>query len=542
MKAKSFLLLVQLLAPASARAQAWSPEAGNGKYRNPIIFEDFSDPDVIRVGDDFYMTASSFDQVPGLPILHSSDLVHWTIVNHALPQLPDTVFARTQHGNGVWAPSLRYHHGAFWIYYGDPDRGIYLVKTRDIRGRWDPPILVKAAKGWIDPAPLWDDDGQAWLVHAFARSRSGIKHRLDVVRMSPDGTRLLDEGTRVFEDSLRHPTLEGPKLYKRSGWYYIFAPAGGVTPGWQVVLRSRHVLGPYQDRVVLAQGRTPINGPHQGGYVETPAGAGWFVHFQDRGPYGRVVLLEPVAWQADWPVIGRDPDGDGTGEPVLEWPLPRVRRPSAPVVPQTTDDFDRPRLGIQWQWSGNPRAAWLSLSARPGWLRLRAEPLPDSAANLWAIPSLLLQKLPGPRFQAETRVSLSPRAEGEQAGLVVMGLDYAYLALRRTASGVQLVQARTPRADEGTPEEVLERVELPSGAAVLRVTVTGQALCRFWYSLDGRRFRPAGAPFQARAGKWIGAKVGLFATRPAGSAAGGYADFDDFRVFPLAVRAPEAAP
>ncbi len=536
MNRQSLLVLALLLAPVPAWAQAWRPEAGVGTYRNPIVFQDFSDPDVIRVGADFYMTASSFDQVPGLPILHSTDLVHWTVVNYALPRLPDAAFDRPQHGNGVWAPSLRYHAGAFWIYYGDPDRGIYLVKTRDVRGRWDPPVLVKAARGWIDPAPLWDDDGNAYLVHAFARSRAGIKHRLDVVRMSRDGTRLLDEGARVFEDSLRHPTLEGPKLYKRNGWYYIFAPAGGVTPGWQAVLRSRNILGPYEDRVVLAQGRSPINGPHQGGYVETPDGAGWFIHFQDRGPYGRVVHLEPVAWTNGWPVIGQDPDGDGTGEPVLEYPVPRVPRPSAAVVPQTSDDFAAPRLGLQWQWSANPRAEWYSLSARPGWLRLYPRALPDSARNLWDAPNLLLQKLPGPAFQADTRVHLAARAEGEAAGLVVMGGDYAYIALRRTPSGAQLVQVRALHADQGAAEEVVERVDLPSSTAVLRVRVTDGAVCTFSYSVDGKRFRPVGAAFQARAGRWIGAKLGIFAIRAAGAAPGGHADFDFLRVDSLASR------
>src|SRR5688500_2023169 len=271
-------VLIALAACASpAAGQAWSPDAGDGRYRNPIIFADYSDPDVIRVGGDFYMTSSSFGSLPALPILHSKDLVHWTIINHAIPRFPDAAFDAPQHGNGVWAPSLRYHDGWFWIFYGDPDRGIYRVRTRDIRGAWEPPVLVHAARGWIDPAPLWDDGGNAYLVHAFARSRSGIKHVLHVNRMTPDGTRLLDEGTQVFMDSIAHPTMEGPKFYKRNGWYYIFAPAGGVPTEWQTVLRSRHVYGPYEDRIVLAQGSTAINGPHQGGWVETPGGEDWFI-------------------------------------------------------------------------------------------------------------------------------------------------------------------------------------------------------------------------------------------------------------------------
>lgn len=529
------IAVAALLCAEPAGAQAWSPDAGEGRYRNPVIFADYSDPDVVRVGDDFYMTSSSFNSVPALPILHSRDLVHWTIVNHAIQRFADPAFDVPQHGNGVWAPSLRYHGGWFWIFYGDPDRGIYMVRTRDVRGEWEPPVLVHAARGWIDPAPLWDDDGSAYLVHAFARSRSGVKHVLHVNRMSPDGTRLLDEGTPVFMDSVRHPTMEGPKFYKRNGWYYIFAPAGGVPTGWQTVLRARHPLGPYEDRIVLAQGGTPINGPHQGGWVELENGEGWFVHFQDREAYGRIVHLQPVAWVDDWPVMGVDADGDGTGEPVAEFRVPAVRGSHPPVVPQTTDELDGARLGLQWQWAANYRDDWYSLAARPGWLRLFAQPVPDSAVNLWRVPNLLLQMFPAPDFQATTRVSFAGRAEGEQAGVVVMGMDYAYLALRRGGDGIDLVHARAKDAHQGGREQV-QAVPVDAPSLHLRVTVrntTGhEAWCRFEYSIDGQRFTPVGGPFRAREGRWVGAKVGLFATAPAGASETGHADFEFFRITP----------
>ncbi len=491
------------------------------QYRNPVLFADYSDPDVVRVGDDFYMTASSFGQFPALPILYSRDLVGWRLVGHAIQRFPDAAFDSVQHGNGVWAPSIRHHDGWFWIFWGDPDRGIYRVRARDPRGPWEAPVLLHAAKGWIDPAPLWDEDGSAYLVHAFARSRSGIKHILHVNRMSPDGTRLLDEGRLVFGDSVRHPTMEGPKLYKRNGWYYIFAPAGGVPTGWQTVLRSRNVYGPYEDRIVLAQGSTPVNGPHQGAWVETEQGEDWFFHFQDRGPYGRIVHLQPMVWKDDWPVMGRDADGDGTGEPVAAFRLPRVARRSPAAAPATSDEFDG-GLGLQWQWQANPRAEWASVTG--GSLRLHAQPAP---ANLWPVPSLLTQKIPAEELSATTRIDFQGRVAGERAGLLVMGLDYAYLALARTADGVEIVQGRAANAHQGTAEST---VRVPGSAAYLRVTMTAGALCRFSYSRDGVRFTEIGEPFQAREGRWIGAKLGLFATRPAGSAEGGYADFDYFRI------------
>ncbi|MGG2990574.1 glycoside hydrolase 43 family protein [Paenibacillus macerans] len=297
--------------------RGWAPDLGDGTYRNPIIFADYSDPDIIAVHDEFYMVSSSFNHMPGLPLLHSRDLVNWTIINHVVPSFDWPGYDRVQHGKGIWAPSLRYHDGKFWVFFSTPDEGIFMCQAADPFGMWTAPHLVRAAKGWIDPCPFWDEDGQAYLVHAFAFSRSGRKHLLQLFRMAPDGTRLLDEGRIIIDGTARHPTLEGPKMYKRGGYYYIFAPAGGVENGWQSVFRARSIDGPYEDKIVLHQGKTDVNGPHQGGYVELESGESWFVHFQDKGAYGRIVHLQPMRWVDDWPVMGRvsplggEPDKNG---------------------------------------------------------------------------------------------------------------------------------------------------------------------------------------------------------------------------------------
>jgi beta-xylosidase len=514
----------------AARDGPWQPDLGDGTYRNPVIFADYSDPDVVRNGDDFYLVSSSFHCVPGLPILHSRDLVNWAIVGHAAGRLPSPRYDTPQHGGGIWAPSLRYHAGEFWIFFGDPDLGIFMTKARDPRGPWEPLVLVKAARGWIDPCPLWDDDGSAYLVHAWAKSRAGFNGVLTVNRLSADGHRVLDEGVQVFDGGDRHPTIEGPKLYKRNGYYYIFAPAGGVRAGWQVALRSRAVLGPYEDRVVLHQGTTAVNGPHQGAWVETGAGESWFLHFQDRGAYGRVVHLEPLAWRDDWPVIGRDADGNGLGEPVASFRKPAVRSGVPITVPQTSDDFNSRELGAQWQWNANPLAAWWSLGARRGWLRLHAAPLPGGAANLWDAPNLLLQKFPAEAFSATASVDSSSLGEGERAGLIVMGLSYASLAVAPADDGWHLVNEVCLDADKGTPESAEAVVPVRPGHVFVRVAVEAGATCRFSYSLDGRRFEPVGRPFIAREGRWIGARVGLFASGPGGARARGHVDVDWFRV------------
>ena len=301
------------------RSEVWSPDNGDGTYTNPVINADYSDPDVCvgASGEDYYLTASSFQCIPGLPILHSRDLVNWEIVNYALRELkPREVFDHPAHGKGVWAPSIRYHNGEYYIYWGDPDYGVFMVKTRDPEGRWEEPVCVIEGKGMIDTTPLWDDDGRCYLVNGWAGSRAGFKSVLSVRELSADGTRAISDPVIVFDGNNVNHTAEGPKFYKRDGYYWIMCPAGGVPTGWQLAMRSKSPYGPYEAKTVLAQGKTDINGPHQGGWVHTKYGEDWFLHFQDKGAYGRVVHLTPVTWTKGWPVMGIDKDGDLCGDPV----------------------------------------------------------------------------------------------------------------------------------------------------------------------------------------------------------------------------------
>ena len=517
--------------PDNPVSKVWVADRVDGTFQNPIIHADYSDPDAIRVGDDFYMTASSFNAVPGLPILHSKDLVNWTIIGHVFTRQPPLdVYHRPQHGNGVWAPALRYHAGEFYIYYPDPDYGIYLVKAVNPAGPWSEPLLIKEAKGWIDPCPLWDTDGNAYLVSAMAASRSGVKSILVVSRMSADGTKLLDDGALVFDGHDKHPTLEGPKFYKRKDYYYIFAPAGGVETGWQLVLRSKHIYGPYEEKIVLAQGQTLINGPHQGAWVETQTGESWFIHFQDKGAYGRVVHLQPMKWTNDWPVIGVDPDGDGTGEPVLTYKKPNVGKTYPVMTPPDSDEFDGNRLGLQWQWHANPGTHWAFPAGGLGFLRMFNVPLPGDFKNFWDVPNLLLQKFPAPEFTATTKVMFTPRTDDEESGLIVMGLDYAYVSVKKKAGGLFISQTILKDAASGTKGKESAALPLKSNTFYLRVKVSKDAVCNFSYSTDGKSFLPVGERFTARQGRWIGAKVGIFAIRTGKTRETGYADFDWFRV------------
>jgi beta-xylosidase len=510
-----------VLNPQSAAPRChypWTPDQGDGTYRNPILCADYSDPDVVRYGEDFWMTASSFNCTPGLPILHSRDLVNWSLVNHALENVPGQRYNEVQHGCGVWAPAIRVHAGKFWIFFPTPDEGIYLTTAGDPRGRWSDPRLVQAGKGLIDPSPLWDDDGQAYLVHAYAKSRAGIRDRLRVCPMAPDGTRLLGEGQIVFHQPDRHPTIEGPKFLKRDGWYYILAPAGGVPTGWQTVLRSRTIFGPYEDRIVLEQGGTPINGPHQGGLVDTPNGQWWFLHFQDAGVYGRIVHLQPVEWHDGWPLMGNRRNGQIAGEPVAHHPKPGL--PTARMTtPATGDEFNSSRLGLQWQWHANHQAGWFSLSARPGWLRLFAQPLPANDPAL--APHLLLQKFPAREFAVDTMISLSPDAADGAGGLVVMGNNHAVMALRLRGSVQELVLMENGRDLQSWP--------VPAKAVRLRVQVAEGGECSFAFADEHGAWTVLEHRFRATPGVWIGAKVGLIAWRPPDAHGAGWADFDYFR-------------
>jgi len=504
--------------PAAVKAvhfgYPWQPDGGDGTYRNPVLYADYSDPDVVRVGADFFLTASSFNCTPGLPILHSRDLVNWKLIGHALNNLPGPRYEQCQPGCGVWAPTIRFQAGQFWIFFPMPDEGIFVTTASHPAGPWSEPHLVQAGRGLIDPCPFWDEDGLAYLVHAYAGSRAGIKHRLRVCPMAADGSRLLGGGQVVFDDPDKHPTLEGPKFYKRDGWYYLLAPAGGVETGWQVALRSRFVYGPYEDKIVLAQGGTPVNGPHQGALVDTAGGDSWFVHFQAAGIYGRVTHLQPVVWEAGWPVIGN------RGEPVLHHAKPQVAATPGICAPATSDEFAGGPLSLQWQWNANHREEWYSLTARRGWLRLYLPP----AGALKELPNWLLQKFPARDFRVESLLDCSGLPEGGEGGLMVAGRSSAAWCVRRQNGKLGLWLRRNQKETAiGAP--LAERVRL-------RVTVRDGGGCEFSFA-DGGEFAVLSERFTATQGVWIGARVGLYAMGRSSRRINEHLDFDYFRFSPV---------
>ena len=513
----------------------WNPDNGDGTYTNPVLYADYSDPDVCAVGEDYYLTASSFNCIPGLPILHSKDFVNWTIIGHALQELePKEVFDRPAHGKGVWAPAIRYHEGEFYIYWGDPDYGIFMVKTKDPAGEWEKPVCVISGKGMIDPCPLWDSDGRCYLVNGWANSRAGFNSVLTVRELSKDGTKAIGQPRIVFDGGQENHTTEGPKFYLRDGYYWIMCPAGGVAMGWQLAMRSKSPYGPYEWKMVMWQGKTDINGPHQGAWVHTQQGEDWFLHFNDKGAYGRVVYLQPVDWSSGWPIMGNN------GEPYTKYRKPKSS--SILIVnPQESDEFNDGILGKQWQWHANYHQFY-GMPTTDGCMRLYTNDLPDGFKSLWDVHNLLLQKPTAPRFTATAKVRFAAKEDNQYGGLVMMGRDYSALVVYRQGDEFLLQRHTCMGADEGELEtqqtlvtlKPTDRDTIPYSPAIyidmyLRMTIK-DGTCQFAYSTDGKRFKNAGEAFKMREGKWIGAKFGFVAECINRKDSRGWLDVDWIRI------------
>ena len=550
----------------------WNPNLPGGKYKNPVINADYSDPDVCRVGNDFYMTSSSFACFPGLQILHSTDLVNWKIIGAALtddyPVLPEFRGTnldwrkRIQHGNYVWAPSIRHHDGWFYIYWGDPDQGLFMTKTQNPADTWSKPVCVKPGKGMIDCCPLWDEDGKAYISHGCAGSRAGVKSVLFVAPMSADGTTVTGPSRIVYDGHEDQPTIEGTKFYKRNGYYYIMSPAGGVKYGWQVILRSRNPFGPYEEYVGLAQGKSKINGPHQGAWIDTPSGEDWFLHFQDKHAYGRVVHLQPAKWVNDWLVIGDDRDGDGCGDPVTQWKKPALKA-TENVQPREDDEFSATDLGLQWQFEGPYSHYWYFCDANKSKLRLYGIQQPENYTNLADMQNTLMQKFPAENFTVTSKLKFIPnpgnKNKGEEAGFIIKGLDYAAIKFVTTKEGCFMRFVKCKDAMKGGKEVVetempmtlveqekpytqryaVDDIPQPRHAtqdiyvrAVVKSAGIGNGItssAQFYYSTDGKKFTKIGSPFTVKEGKWIGAKVGYFNCRSSVSNDAAFLDIDWIR-------------
>jgi beta-xylosidase len=462
----------------------------NGTYINPVLNADYSDPDVIRVGEKYYMICSEFHFM-GMTVQQSDDMVNWRIVGRIYDRLPgDAYNTMNRYAGGSWAPAIRFHNNRFYVYFCTPDEGLFMTSTEKPEGPWSPLLCVKQVVKWEDPCPFWDEDGQAYLGHSLYGAGPIIVHK-----MSTDGTKLLDDGVTVY----RGPVAEGTKIFKWNGYYYMSIPEGGVASGWQTILRSKSIYGPYDRRIVLERGSTQVNGPHQGAMVDTPEGEWWFYHFQSAGATGRVLHLQPMRWDNDWPVVGVDYDRNGVGEPVHEWKKPAVGSVAPVSAPHSDDEFDSATLGLQWQWNHNPVDDKWSLASRQGWLSLSALQAP----GLKDARNTLTQKIMGEQGVAVTLLDGRRMASGQKAGIACLSKEFTAIGLENKNGTFYLFFEATGKDTvfiESRKREVYLKICLD--------LKTKQSNCS--YSFDNKMYLPIGSNFEPKWGYWKGARIALF--------------------------------
>lgn len=516
------LLLVFLIfvLPVSGQNNVWCPDNGNGTFTNPLMWGDWPDPDVIRVGDEFYMVSTSMHYVPGCPIVKSKDLVNWEMAGYAVERYDEDPKYDLKGGslylNGSWAATIRHHNGKFYVGFCTPygwgtKTGHYSMCIADkVEGPWERVVFPEYL---YDPGLLFDDNGKVYVVHG--------QHTLYVTELNADGRSVKGEKIKIWDKGIVNPNtgkgsagMEGAHVNKINGKYYITCPAGG-TEGWQVCLRSDNIYGPYEHKVIMNDCSSyPPNGMHQGGMVQLKNGDWWFIIMQDRGAIGRVPHLVPVEWIDGWPMLGKN------GKDLITYPKPNVGKNYPAKSPATSDEFNAPKLGLQWQWNHNPDNTRWSLRERKGYMRLKA----SVAENLKNARNTLTQRVQGPNSEGTVEMNTGAMRDGGVAGFGIFQVPYGYV-------GVRLLDGKREIffCDNEKVVEVVDTLEQEN--IWIRARVTDKDFtARFYYSLDGKNFQPVGDKLKMDLGlSWTANRFALFhfATAPSGEA--GAVDFNWFR-------------
>ncbi|TDX00363.1 glycoside hydrolase family 43 protein [Dinghuibacter silviterrae] len=520
MKRYALLMLLTFPCVALFAQHVYTPDNGDGTFTNPLLWGDWPDPDVIRVGDDFYLISTSMHYVPGSPVLHSKDLVNWEMAGYAVARYDEDprydMKGGTMYLNGSWANTIRYHNGKFYVGFCTPSgigaQGHFSMCVADsVQGPWKRTIFPEYL---YDPGLFFDDDGKVYVVHG--------QGTLYLTELNSDALSVKSPRVKIWSTGFdrdgvpgHHFGLEGSHVYKINGLYYITCPAGG-TEGWQVCLRSKNIYGPYEYRTIVHDdGSYPPNGLHQGGLVQLKNGDWWFIIMQDRGPLGRVPHLEPVVWKDGWPMIGREAKG------VVTWTKPDVGSTYPVCVPTTSDAFDNPVLGLQWQWNHNPDNSKWSLTEHPGYLRLHGA----FATGLMEARNSLTQRVQGPQSTGVAEVDLEGMADGDLTGLAVFQKPYAFIGVEQRNGYRRLVMA-----DDG---KIIDSTGLGGQSTVwFRASATDKGfVVTFSYSLDGVHFQPLGSRFVMQLGlDWTANRFMLFDFNDIPGAAPGFADFNNFYI------------
>jgi beta-xylosidase len=508
---------------AQTVSSVWTSDNGDGTYKNPLLWDDWPDPDFIRVGDDFYFVSTSMHYVPGCPILQSKDLVNWEIAGYAVDRYREDPRYDLQGGEmylrSSWAATIRHHDGLFYVGFCTPnwgkEKGHFSICTaKDIKGPWTRTIFPEYL---YDPGLLFDDNGKVYVVHG--------QGKLFVTELAPDVRSTIGKPVLIWDKAMEIPDgssaphgsygMEGSHAYKIKDYYYITCPAGG-TQGWQICLRSKNIYGPYESKVIVQdESSYPGNGLHQGGMLQLKDGSWWFMIMQDRGPIGRVPNLVPVVWKDGWPMLGKD----GNGKGVVVNKKPDVGKSYPVKVPATSDEFNRASLGLQWQWNHNPDNAKWSLTERKGYMRLHA-----SYAKEWTMArNTLTQRVQGPVSEATVEVDASGLKEGNIAGFGVFQSPYAYIAIRQGDTGKSLLMVNNGEVIDSINNFTPDKIWIRASATHIGF------IASFSYSVDGKNFIRFGNQLKMGLGyAWTGNRFALLNYSTKEEGVGGYADFNWF--------------
>jgi beta-xylosidase len=510
MKKMTFLLL--LLLSLQLFAQKFHSDNHDGTYTNPLIAADFPDPDVIRVGDTYYMVSTTMFVFPGVTILKSKDLVNWQYCSNAVPRFD---FSKCydldnchRYSHGQWATSMKYNNGKFYLLFITLDEGGFICSAAKAEGPWD---IRKLPKGFYDPGLFFDEDGRIYVAHGYSK--------ISITELNPDFSPKSNDSL-IFTGDIRRG-LEGMHVYRINGYYYLYGTYGGKD-GIQVALRSKNIYGPYEQKVVIRDTTPGINfGIHQGALIQTPTGEWWTILFVDSGPFGRFPSLQPVTWQDGWPMVGSN------GKAVITHKKPNMGKPYPVSTLPTSDEFNNKILGMQWGWNHNPDPANWSLTKRPGYLRLTTGKI---VSNFREARNTLTQRtftyysdsLPTAGI---TKMDVSKMKDGDIAGLAVFQDPYAYIAVRQTGALRHIIMVNNGKA--------IDSVLLTKSIIYLRTIASNStAKAIFEYSTDNKTFKPLGDTLSMRfnLSVFTGNKFCLFnyATRQTG----GYVDFDWFKMGP----------
>jgi xylan 1,4-beta-xylosidase len=530
------ILAIGTLSYAAAPTANWTADNGNGTYSNPLFYEEFEDPDVIRVGEDYYLAGTTMHMNPGVIIMHSKDLVNWELASYCIERLNLGPAYRMENGNiygrGIWAPCIRYNKGMFYVFSNTNDSGLQVFRSKSANGPWE----YNRLPGKHDMSVLFDDDGKIYLI-----SGNGAPYPIE--ELAPD--------LRSFVPGVRHQQTarmgEGHHLYKINGKYYdVSAIAGGNTD--QMVAKADSIDGPWtSDRMVQGESLgvpnvAPLRGRsnnvgltlHQGGIVDTPSGEWWSIIMQDHGSAGRMVALVPITWDNDFPLIGLP--GNLRKAPNT-WVKPNTGVKQDPKPAFVHDDnFDSGKLNPLWQWNHVPDDTKWSLTEKPGALRLHSLP----AANFYNARNSICQRPPAPESIMTVEMDASGMADGDTAGLALLNTPYAWIGVVKSAEGLSLQYFTAPGSGGGgrgrgaaaTPAAPTISPTAPPLHIWLRVACnfdSDQAI--FSWSADGKEFTPLGTPFimNYQTTTFQGVRPSLFNYNTSGQS-GGYVDFDNYTV------------